>query len=107
MYIENIVIGKPIVGLCHLLGESEDDKSYEDITVFETERFLPKLLSKYGFMKSISEVRRNKPELVRILDKLDFLEIRIGKRKICIVIGVDTDKELDEIIRRTNTDKMD
>lgn len=104
MYIENIVIGKPIVDLWQLLGEGINDKSYEDVTVYDTERFLPRLLAKYGIMQSVSEVRRNKPELVKTLDKLDFLEIKIGRKKVWIVVGMDTDEELQNILNYREND---
>ena len=90
MYIENIVIGKPIIDEATLLSKGiEDWNNIESTkTVYDTERFLPKLLVKYGFTKSIAEIKRNRPDLVKQLNTLDYLEIKLGKRKIFIVVGV-------------------
>jgi hypothetical protein len=82
-YIENIVVGEPLVTPETLLGNN-----YKEITEFDTERFLPKLLVKYGFISSTSEVKRNRPDLWRTLDKTDCEEIKIGKRRLFIVIGL-------------------
>ena len=40
-----------------------------------------------GVAKSTSEVRRNKPELVKELNDYDYLEIKWGKRKLFILVG--------------------
>lgn len=86
--IENIVIGKPLVVLETLLGvENNKEYNWEEVTVFDEERFLPKLLVKYGFTSSIKEIRRNRPDLVKSLNTLDFLEIKLGKKKLWIVVG--------------------
>lgn len=93
MYIENIIIGKPIVPLITLLGNetNPNDISWKEVTVFDEERYLPRLLVKYGFTTSANEIRRNRKDLNVILDKLDCLEITMGKGKnrkeIYIVIG--------------------
>lgn len=102
MHIENIVIGKPIIELWQLLGANENDKTFGETTIFDTERYLPKILVKYGFMQSISEVKRNRPDLIRTLDKLDFFEVKIGKKRIWIIVGVDTVEELNKIIEESN-----
>lgn len=86
--IENIVIRKPLVVLETLLGvENNKEYNWEEVTVFDEERFLPKLLVKYGFTSSIKEIRRNRPDLVKSLNTLDFLEIKLGKKKLWIVVG--------------------
>ena len=86
--IENIVIGKSLVVLETLLGvENNKEYNWEEVTVFDEERFLPKLLVKYGFTSSIKEIRRNRPDLVKSLNTLDFLEIKLGKKKLWIVVG--------------------
>lgn len=92
-YIENIVLGKPIVSLDVLLGSYPGDKSFEDVTIYDDERFLPRLLSKHNIMSSISEVKRNRPDLIKELDSLDFIELKIGKKRICIVVGAKTEEE--------------
>ena len=86
--IENIVIGEPLVSLDVLLGdESNPSYNWKEVTVNEEERFLPKLLVKYGFTSSVKEIRRNRQDLVVNLEKTDFLEIKIGKKKLWIVVG--------------------
>lgn len=80
--VQNIIIGKPLVSL-EMLGI--DIKQEE--TVFDTERFLPRLLVKYGFSKSISEIKRNRKDLIRNLDNTDMEMIKLGKKKVWIVIG--------------------
>jgi hypothetical protein len=87
--IQNVVIGKPIVEPSLLLAIDEDDwnKNEKDFTMFTEERFLPEIMKQSGIVKSISEVRRNKPELMVTLDKLDFLKIKWGKKFLYIVVG--------------------
>ncbi len=79
--IQNIIIGKPLVSL-ELLGIEPQEK-----TVFDTERFLPRLLVKYGFSKSISEIKRNRKDLVRYLERPDMEMIKLGKKKVWIIVG--------------------
>ncbi|KQC91381.1 hypothetical protein ACV3Q3_12295 [Clostridium perfringens] len=79
--IQNIIIGKPLVSL-ELLGIEPQEE-----TVFDTERFLPRLLVKYGFSKSISEIKRNRKDLVRYLEKPDMEMIKLGKKKVWIIVG--------------------
>ena len=40
-----------------------------------------------GIVKSISEVRRNQPQLMKILDKPDYLEIKWSKNKLFLLVG--------------------
>lgn len=91
MYIENIVIGTPIIHPKELLALNEEDwiKNEKEKTLFTNERFLPRILVDNGFYPSISEIRRNKPELMINLDKLDFVdELKVKKKKkIWIVVG--------------------
>lgn len=93
-HIEAIVIGKPLVPLWVLLGTGENDKSFEETMVFDTDRYLPRLLAKYGFTKSASEIRRNRKDLDIKLEKPDFLEIKLGKKRITIIVGVEDDSEI-------------
>ena len=79
--IPNNVIGTPLVDL-KLLGIEDDE-----ITVFETERFLPKLLKEYGLFKSTSQIRKNRPDLFIELDKIDFIELKIGHKRLWIIVG--------------------
>lgn len=40
-----------------------------------------------GIAKSINEVRKNKPNLMLVLDKPDFLEVKWGKSRLFIQVG--------------------
>jgi hypothetical protein len=75
-----VVVDEPLVSL-ELLG-LDDCEPY-----FTTERFLPRILVEIGVFPSVSEVRRNRPDLVRELDKPDWLELKIGKRVVDVVVG--------------------
>lgn len=88
-YIENVVIGKPLVDIHELLAKDLEDWNNVELekTLFTEERFLPKILVEAGLVGSTSEVRRNKPELVITLDKIDFVELKWGKRRLWIVVG--------------------
>ena len=90
-YIENIVIGTQIVGLKSMFASSDDDWNAieKEKTYYTSERFLPRILVDLGIYPSVSEIRRNKPELVKVLDHLDFIDgIRVKKkRKLWILIG--------------------
>ena len=91
MYVENIVIGKPVVDPQELFAADKDDwnKVEKEKTYFTEERFLPRILVDIGIYPSISEIRRNKPQLVVTLDHLDYIdEVKVSKkRKLWIVIG--------------------
>lgn len=85
---ENIVIGNPDMGLHHLFAYNEKD--WEEVekskTLFTNERFLPKLLVDSKVVKSNSEVRRNRPELVKALNDRDFLRVKWGKKLVFIAV---------------------
>ena len=89
LYIENIVIGSPLFSYKELLSKNESD--WENVekekTIATNERFLPKILVEIGATKSTSEIRRNRPDLVRVLNEPDFLFIKLGKKKFWIVVG--------------------
>lgn len=91
MYVENIVIGKPIVTPETMFASDEKDweRVEKEKTYFTNERFLPKILVEIGIYPSINEIRRNKPELMITLDKLDFIsELKVRKKhKIWILVG--------------------
>lgn len=88
-YIENIVIGKPIVSESFIFALNDED--WENIekekTYWTEERNLAVILKELGIVKSVSEVRRNKPQLCVKLDKLDYMEIKWGKRKLFVLVG--------------------
>jgi hypothetical protein len=89
MYIENIVIGRPLVDEYLLFAcDKEDWFINESVkTVWDNERYLPRLLVKYGFSTSTSEIKRNRSDLMITLDKVDFIQIKLGKKKCWIAVG--------------------
>lgn len=90
-YIENIVIGKPIATPQEMFAKDEDDwlKIEKEKTYYTEERFLPKILVELGIYPSISEIRRNKPNLMISLDKVDFINnLKASKkRRLWILVG--------------------
>ena len=89
-YIENIVIGTPLVSAKELLSANDSDWANVEFekTVFTNERYLPNILVQLGIYPSISEIRRNKPELMIKLDKIDFINIKPKKKHpLWIVVG--------------------
>ena len=91
MYVENIVIGKPIVEPSTMLSLDEDDwnKVEKEKTYYTDERFLPRILVDIGIYSSVNEIRRNKPELMVELNPLDFLDnLKVSKkRRLWILVG--------------------
>lgn len=88
-YIENIVIGKPIVSEASMFALNEEDweQVEKEKTYWTEERNLAVILKELGVVKSVSEVRRNKPQLYVKLDNLDYMEIKWGKRKLFVLVG--------------------
>lgn len=90
-YTENIVIGKPIATPQEMFAKDEDDwlKIEKEKTYYTEERFLPKILVELGIYPSISEIRRNKPNLMISLDKVDFINnLKASKkRRLWILVG--------------------
>ena len=86
--VRDIVIGKPICEPWYMFcNEQNEWDDIKDNVLFTEERYLPKLMVECGLVKSISEVRRNKPELVINLDKPDFIEVKWGKSRLYIQVG--------------------
>ena len=89
-YIENIVIGTPLVSAKELLSANDSDWANVEFekTLFTNERYLPNILVQIGIYPSISEIRRNKPELMIRLDKIDFINIKPKKKRpLWIIVG--------------------
>ena len=89
-YIENIVIGTPLVSAKELLSANDSDWANVEFekTLFTNERYLPNILVQLGIYPSISEIRRNKPELMIRLDKIDFINIKPKKKHpLWIIVG--------------------
>ena len=95
MHIENVVIDSPIVNPSVIFSDNNDDwiNNERIKTYYTSERFLPKILKEIGFVQSTSEVRRNKPKLCITLDKPDFLEVKWGKKKCWILVGLNKEQE--------------
>jgi hypothetical protein len=89
MYIENIIVGNLLVDEKTLFATNDNDwtNSEKEKTIYDNERFLPKLLVNHEFIKSSSEIKRNRLDLWKILDKPDFLEIKLGKKRLWIAVG--------------------
>ena len=91
MYVENIVIGKPIAEPSLMFAADLDDWNNieKEKTYYTDERFLPRILVDIGIYPSVNEIRRNKPELMISLDKLDFIDnLKASKkRKLWILVG--------------------
>lgn len=89
MNFENIIIGKPLIEPWELLAVDKED--WENIekekTLFTDKRFLPHIMKDIGMVNSISEIKRNQPNLFISLDNLDFLIIKWGKKKAFIIVG--------------------
>lgn len=90
-YIENIVIGKPIVEPQQIFAKDESDwtRIEQEKTYCTEERFLPKILVELGIYPSIGEIRRNKPNLMVSFDKVDFIDnLKVSKkRRLWILVG--------------------
>lgn len=82
MYPQNIIVKQPLVDL-KLLDIMSDEN-----TVFETETFLPRILVKHGFFKSTSQIRKNRPDLWRDLTEPEFTELKIGHKRVWLVVGI-------------------
>ena len=91
MYIENIVIGKPIVSEKEMFSINDNDWETieKDKTYYTNERFLPRILVDIGVYPSISEIRRNRKDLMITLNKLDFIDkLKVAKKKyLWILVG--------------------
>lgn len=89
MNFENIIIGKPLVDPWKLLAINQEDweNTEKEKTLFTDKRFLPHIMKEIDMVKSVSEVKRNQPNLFISLDNLDFLIIKWGKKKAFIIVG--------------------
>lgn len=90
-YVENIVVGKPLVSpeSMFALDHADWERMEKEKTYYTEERFLPKILVDLGIYPSIGEVRRNRKELVVTLDKVGFIDrLKVSKRRtIWIMVG--------------------
>ena len=89
-YVENIVIGYPIAEEYLVFSKNYEDwiKNEFDKSFYTEERFLPKILVELGIYPSINEIRRNRKDLMITLDKIDYIELKVSKkRKLYILVG--------------------
>lgn len=81
----------PIVDHKDMFASSDNDWNgiEKEKTYYTDERFLPHILVDIGIYPSISEIRRNKPQLIKSLDSLDFIDrLKVKKkRKLWILVG--------------------
>lgn len=90
-YVENIVIGNPVAEppLMFASDYADWDRVEVEKIYYTEERFLPRILVDLGIYSSISEIRRNKPQLMVSLDEVDFIaDLKVSKkRKLWILVG--------------------
>lgn len=89
MVYQNVVIGKPELDIRQVIALDNDDwdKNEKPVTLFTETRFLPVVMKEAGIVDSISEVRRNRKDLVINLDQPDCLTVKWGKKRLFIVVG--------------------
>jgi len=90
-FIENVVVGHIDVLAKDLFALNMTDwcVNEADKTYYTNEKFLPKILVDLGIYPSISEIRRNRPDLFITLDKQDFIsKLKVAKKRfLWIAIG--------------------
>lgn len=87
LVIQNVVIKTPLAEEWQMFEcEKEDYNSSE--TYYTEETYLPKIMKDLGMVKSTSEVRRNRKELCINLDHYDYMEVKWGKHRLYILVGV-------------------
>lgn len=90
-YIENIVIGEPVASYESMFALNQEDwlNSESEKTYYTEERFLPRILVDLDIYPSINEIKRNKPDLMIELDKVDFIDnLKVSKkRRVWILVG--------------------
>lgn len=97
-YVENIIIGCPIVKDVELmfakdLTDWHNNEAEKTILIPTGINNIAELLVLLGIVKSKSEVRRNKPELCKVFDKPDYIEVKWGKRRLYVLIGQNLSNE--------------
>lgn len=88
MSYTNVVIGTPQIEPWQLLAFDEKDweENEKKQTLFTETRFLPAIMKEAGLVKSINEVRRNKPDLCKDIEGPDFTDLKWGKRHLFILV---------------------
>ena len=87
--MDNVIIGQLSVKPHHLFSLDEDDwnRNEKDKTLFTDEKFIPRIMVQAGIVKSVSEVRRNRPDLVREIEENSFEIIKWGKKFLFVARG--------------------
>lgn len=86
--IKDVIIGNPIIHPWYIFcNEKHEWDEIKDEIYYTEERFLPKLMVDLGIVKSVSEVKRNQPKLMKELNNQDYLEIKWGKNRLFILVG--------------------
>ncbi len=85
----NVVVGTPLISAKTLLAFDEDDwlQNEQKLTLFTETRFLPAIMKEAGIVPSVSEVRRNRPDLCVTLHETDCINLKWGKKWLYIVVG--------------------
>lgn len=85
----NVVVGKPLVSPDTLLALNKVDweQNEKKATLFTETRYLPAILKETGIVSSTSEVRKNRSDLNIVLENLDFMIIKWGKKFLHVVVG--------------------
>ena len=80
--INNIIVGRILCEPYHLFSFDNEEWELEtkQETLFTEERYLPKILEQAIGVKA-KEIRRNRPDLDRVLDSVDFFSVTYGKNK--------------------------
>lgn len=90
-YIENVVVGMIDTLESDLFAYDVDDWCHNEVdkTYYTNERYLPKILVDIDIYSSISEIRRNKPELMITLNNKDFIsKLKVSKKRyLWIAVG--------------------
>lgn len=88
-HIENVVVGESLVSPEELFARDTNDWETveKEQTYFTTERYLPRILVELGIYPSVSEIKRNRADLMITLSDVDFLVIR-PKKKVFLHIAV-------------------
>lgn len=86
---QNVVIGNPLIDPEQLLAINHVDwiENESKQTLFTETRYLPVILKETGIVSSTSEVRKNRPDLNIVLENLDFMIIKWGKKFLHVVVG--------------------
>ena len=86
---QNVVVGKLLCEphMLFALDEADWENNEKAETLFTEERFLPRILVEAGIAKSSTEVRKNRPELFKELNNVDFIKIKWGKKFLWIAVG--------------------